>query len=183
MKKIIFTAFVFILSISVSNAKISQKNYFSIFQKYNVKDRNTVQKIINICVNKFGKNNLKVIENNNGEKILDHKNEKGFLDCTYSNILNQIKPTQGINSLKKEDLKELILENELYIDFGKGKVTYIFNNDGYEIFQNGKKIGNDGWRWTKLNQLRVFMDGKKATWRVSRDKMALAIKKNRRKKT
>ena len=50
MKKTIFTAFVFILTISVSNAKISEKDYFSIFQKYNVKDKNIVQNIINICL-------------------------------------------------------------------------------------------------------------------------------------
>ena len=62
---------------------------------------------------------------------------------------------------------------------GKGKETYIFKSDGYEKFKDGKKIGGDGWRWSKLKQLRVFMDGEKTTWRVSGDKMALSIKKGK----
>ena len=57
---------------------------------------------------------------------------------------------------------------------GNGKVTYIFNNDGYEIFKDGKKIGNDGWRFSKTKQLRVFMDGEKTTWRISKNFLALS---------
>ena len=61
MKKLFnLTLIFFVLLIVNSNAKISQKNYFAIFSKYDVKDRNTVQKIINKCVNKLGKNNIKV---------------------------------------------------------------------------------------------------------------------------
>ena len=177
--KIFYFTVIFIFITSIAEAKISQKKYFSIFQKYNVNDNNTVQRIINVCVDKFGKNNIKIETNSSGEKILNHKNEKEFLDCTYQNILQVIKPIQGINSLKQKELEKFLLDNEIYINFGKGKETYIFKSDGYEKFQDGKKIGGDGWRWSKLKQLRVFMDGEKTTWRVSNDKMALSIKKGK----
>ena len=95
------------------------------------------------------------------------------------NILQKIKPIAAINSLKSKNLEEFILNNELTFNDGKGngKVTYIFNKEGYEIFKDGKKIGNDGWRFSKTKQLRVFMDGKKTTWRISKNFLALSIKK------
>ncbi len=177
--KVFYLTVAFIFITTIAEAKISQKKYFSIFQKYNVSDNNTVQGIINTCVDKFGKNNIKIETNNSGEKIINHKNEKEFLNCTYQNILKVIRPIQGINTLKQKQLEKFLLENEIYINFGKGKETYIFKPDGYEKFKDGKKIGNDGWRWSKLKQLRVFMDGEKTTWRVSGDKMALSIKKGK----
>ena len=177
--KIFYITVAFIFITTIAEAKISQKKYFSIFQKYNVSDNNTVQGIINTCVDKFGKNNIKIETNSSGEKIINHKNEKEFLNCTYQNILQVIRPIQGINTLKQKELEKFLLENEIYINFGKGKETYIFKPDGYEKFKDGKKIGNDGWRWSKLKQLRVFMDGEKTTWRVSGDKMALSIKKGK----
>ena len=177
--RIFYLTVILIFITTLAEAKISQKKYFSIFQKYNVTDNNTVQGIINTCIDKFGKNNIKIETNNSGEKIINHKNEKGFLNCTYQNILQVIKPIQGINSLKQKQLEKFLLENEIYIYFGKGKETYIFKPDGYEKFKDGKKIGNDGWRWSKLKQLRVFMDGEKTTWRISGDKMALSIKKGK----
>ncbi len=180
MKKLFnLTLIFFVLLIVNSNAKISQKNYFAIFSKYDVKDRNTVQKIINKCVNKLGKNNIKVRTNNNGEKILEHKNEKEFLNCTYQNILQIIKPIPAVNSLNKKQLKNFILNNEITFDdgLGDGKMTYIFSENGYIKYKNGKEIGRDGWRWSKLNQLRVFMNGEKTTWRVSKELFALSIKR------
>ena len=45
--------------------------------------------------------------------------------------------------------------------------------------KKGKKVGNDGWRFSKLKQLRVFMDGEKTTWRISADKMAISIKRGK----
>jgi len=172
-----------LLSTSVANSKygtqISQKDYLSIFIKYEIKNRDIVQNIINKCINELGKENIKITTDNKGEKIINHYNKDGFLNCTYENILQKIKPIAAINSLKSKNLEEFILNNELTFNDGKGngKVTYIFNKEGYEIFKDGKKIGNDGWRFSKTKQLRVFMDGKKTTWRISRNFLALSIKK------
>ena len=73
--------FVFFLTPSIY-AKISQKDYVAIFTQYGVKDKNFIQPVINKCINELGKENLKVINTNEGN-ILDHKKEKEFLDCTY----------------------------------------------------------------------------------------------------
>ena len=87
---------------SEANAIISEKEYFSIFSKYNLKNKNTVQKIISQCVDKLGKNNIKIIRNSDGTKIIDHKKEKEFLDCTYSKVLKAIKPIAGVNVYPKK---------------------------------------------------------------------------------
>ena len=100
-----------ILFLNVAEAKISQKDYFKIFQKYNVRDNNTVQSIIDTCVDKFGKNNLKIEQNSSGQKIINHKKEKEFIECTYQNILKVIRPIQGINSLKQKEVEKFLLEN------------------------------------------------------------------------
>ncbi|MFL2886813.1 MAG: hypothetical protein ACJZ4H_02255, partial [Candidatus Pelagibacter sp.] len=189
MIRALFIIISFILfSTSIANSKygaqISQKDYFSIFNKYGIKNRDSVQNIINKCINKFGKENIRVTTNSKGEKIVNHYKLDSFLNCTYENILQKIKPIAAVNSLKSKKLEEFILNNELIFNDGKGngKVTYIFNNDGYEIFKDGKKIGNDGWRFSKTKQLRVFMDGEKTTWRISKNFLALSIK-NKSKKT
>ena len=172
-----------LFSTSIANSKygsqISQKDYLSIFIKYGIKNRDIVQNIVNKWVNELGKENIKITTDNKGEKIINHYNKEGFLNCTYENILQKIKPIAAINSLKSKNLEEFILNNELTFNDGKGngKVTYIFNKEGYEIFKDGKKIGNDGWRFSKTKQLRVFMDGKKTTWRISKNFLALSIKK------
>ena len=41
--KIFYLTVIFIFITTLAEAKISQKKYFSIFQKYNVTDNNTVQ--------------------------------------------------------------------------------------------------------------------------------------------
>ena len=87
---------------SQANAKISEKDYLSIFSKYKLKNQNTIQTIINQCVDKLGKNNIKIIRNNDGKKIIDHKKEKEFLDCTYAKILKVIRPIPGVNSYPKK---------------------------------------------------------------------------------
>ena len=144
-----------LFSTSIANSKygtqISQKDYLSIFIKYGIKNRDIVQNIINKCINELGKKNIKITTDNKGEKIINHYNKEGFLNCTYENILQKIKPIAAINSLKSKNLEEFILNNELTFNDGKGngKVTYIFNKEGYEIFKDGKKIGNDGWRFSK----------------------------------
>lgn len=102
----IFFISVIFLTSSV-NAKISQKDYVSIFTQYGVKDRNFIQPVINKCINELGKENLKVIKTNEGN-ILDHKKEKEFLDCTYSGLLNIIKPVQGLNSVPKKKIRRVL---------------------------------------------------------------------------
>ncbi len=172
-----------LFSASVTNSAILEKDYVSIFSKYEINNRDVAQNIINKCVNKFGKNNIKVTTNNKGEKVLEHQKEKEFLNCTYENILQKIKPIPAVNSLQSTQIEEFILNNELTFDdgTGNGKVTYVFNNNGYEKFKNGKKIGSDGWRFSKLKTLRVFMDGEKTTWRISKNFLALSIKKGNNK--
>ena len=64
-------------------AKISQKDYIAIFTQYGVKDKNFIQPVINKCINELGKENLKVINTNEGN-ILDHKKEKEFLDLEFN---------------------------------------------------------------------------------------------------
>ena len=95
---IIFFSLLFSLN---SNAKILEKDYIEIFTKYKIDNRDVAQKIINKCIKEYGRENIKVITNNDGAKVLDHNNEKAFLNCTYTGILKVIKPTVG-NSLKKK---------------------------------------------------------------------------------
>jgi len=183
ISKIIITIFIFINS--QANAQIFEKDYFSIFSKYKVTDKTKVQKIVNFCVDKLGKNNIKITRNNDGEVIISHKKEKEFLDCTYANILNVIKPTAAVNAYPKKKLKDFLLNNEITFDdgLGNGEVTYYFEDNGYIKLKEGKEIGTDGWRWSKLGQLRVFMNGEKTTWRFSKDLLALSIKKGTNKAT
>ena len=66
-----------------SNAKILEKDYVAIFTKYKVNNRDVVQRIINKCMKEtgrdsLGRENLTITTNNNGEKVIDHKNEKAF---------------------------------------------------------------------------------------------------------
>ena len=100
MRLINYIIFLLIFFTSSIYAKITQKDYVSIFTQYGVNDRNFIQPVINKCVNELGKENLKVIKTNEGN-ILDHKKEKEFLDCTYSGLLDIIKPIQGLNSAPK----------------------------------------------------------------------------------
>ena len=173
---------VFLLSTTVANSnygtQLLEKDYLSIFTKYKI-NNSIARNIINKCVEKFGRENLKMTKNNKGENVINHYNMKDFLNCTNENILQNIKPVIGINQLNKKKLEEVILNNELIFDDGKGngKVTYVFNVNDYKIFKDGKQIGQDGWRFSKTQQLRVFMDGKKTTWRISKNKLALSIKK------
>ena len=107
---------ILILSLLISfplsaSAKILKKDYIEIFTKYDVTERIKIQPVINKCINRFGKENLKIIKTDNGD-VLDHKNEKAFLNCTYSGILNIIKPIPGINSIPKKKLEDLILNNQ-----------------------------------------------------------------------
>ena len=102
LSKIIITILIFINS--QANAQIFEKDYFSIFSKYKITDKTKVQKIVNFCVSKLGKNNIKITRNNDGEVIIRHKKEKEFLDCTYANILKVIKPTAAVNVYPKKKL-------------------------------------------------------------------------------
>ena len=95
MKNLLITFIIFLIFFSTkSSSEILQKDYLAIFDKYKIKNRDVAQNIINICINKFGRDKIKVITNDKGQKVLDHKNEKGFLDCTYEKILIKIKTTR-----------------------------------------------------------------------------------------
>ena len=94
-----------------SNSKILEKDYVAIFTKYKVNNRDVAQRIINKCIKEYGRENIIITTNNNGEKVLDHKNEKAFLSCTYTGILKVIKPSIG-NSLKKNAVEDLLLNND-----------------------------------------------------------------------
>ena len=96
MLKFISTIFFLLILFPLnSNAKILEKDYVAIFTKYKIKNRDVVQRIINKCIKEYGRENLTVTTNNNGEKVLDHKIEKAFLSCTYTGILKVIKPSIG----------------------------------------------------------------------------------------
>ena len=97
MRFIIYIFFLlFLLSSNVS--AITKKDYVSIFSKYKITEKNKVQPVINECINKFGKKNIKIIKTKDGD-VIEHKNEKEFLYCTYSKVLNIIKPIPGLNVL------------------------------------------------------------------------------------
>ena len=175
--------FLLLLSLS-SKAKILEKDYVAIFTKYKVNNRDVVQRIINKCIKEtgrdsLGRENLTITTNNNGEKVIDHKNEKAFLSCTYTGILKVIKPSVG-NSLKKNAVEDLLLNNEISISvdgFRGASRRFVFEEKGYTRYDSLATLGTtDGWRWSKTGQLRVFMDGKKTTWRISKDLNALSIK-------
>ena len=104
MRKVLsLLLFFLILSNSTSvSAKISKKDYIAIFTKHNITERIKIQPVVNACIDKFCKENLKIIKTNNGD-VLDHKNEEEFLDCTYSKILKIIRPITGINSVPKKN--------------------------------------------------------------------------------
>ena len=185
MLKFISTIFFLLILFPLnSNAKILEKDYVAIFTKYKIKNRDVVQRIINKCIKEtgrdsLGRENLTITTNNNGEKIIDHKNEKSFLSCTYTGILKVIKPKVG-NSLKKNAVEDLLLNNEISISvdgFRGASRRFIFEVNGYTRYDSlGETKSTDGWRWSKTGQLRVFMDGKKTTWRISKDLNALSIK-------
>ena len=101
-KFLIILLFLSINIYSNVNAKILKNDYLAIFTNYNITERIKIQPIINECIKRFGKENLKIIKTNEGD-VLDHKNEEEFLDCTYSKILKIIKPITGLNSIPKKN--------------------------------------------------------------------------------
>ncbi len=184
MLKFISIIFFLLLFSLNSKAKILEKDYIAIFTKYKIDKRDVAQKIINKCIKEtgrdsLGRENLTITTNNNGEKVLDHKNEKAFLSCTYTGILKVIKPKAG-NSLKKNAVEDLLLNNEISISvdgFRGASRRFVFEEKGYTRYDSLSTLGTtNGWRWSKTGQLRVFMDGKKTTWRISKDLNALSIK-------
>ena len=97
MLKLISIIFFLLLFSLNSKAKILEKDYIAIFTNYKIDKRDVAQKIINKCIKEtgrdsLGRENLTITTNNNGEKVIDHKNEKAFLSCTYTGILKVIKP-------------------------------------------------------------------------------------------
>ena len=96
---IYFFCLFFLISLNVS-AKITKKDYFSIFSKYQVTEKKKVQQVVNDCINKFGREKLKIIKTNDGD-ILEHKNEKEFL------LNNEIKiSTDGFRNNEKKFIFE-----------------------------------------------------------------------------
>ncbi len=180
MKKYLLIILISFLSINnFAKAKIYVNDYYDIFKKYNLSDEYNFQNITSICLEQYKTNNTKIYKNDKGEEIIELENEKGFLNCTYNEILEIIKPIPLVNSLKQKQLEKFILENEITIFRGpdEEKATFVFDNDQYVKFVDNKETGRDGWRWGKVGKpLRVFINGKKTTWKVSVDRMALTIK-------
>ena len=114
-RKTLILLFFFSININSNvSAKILKNDYLAIFTSYNITERIKIQPIINECIQRFGKENLKIIKTNEGD-VLDHKNEEEFLDCTYSKILKIIRPIAGLNSIPKKKLEEFLLNNEIKI--------------------------------------------------------------------
>ena len=90
MIRTIFTIILAVLlSTTVANSNSNQlleRDYLSIFNKYKV-NNSIARNIINKCVEKFGRENLKMTKNNNGENVINHSNMNGFLNCTNKNVL------------------------------------------------------------------------------------------------
>ena len=169
----------FLLTNNFAKAKIFVNDYYDIFKKYNLSDEYNFQYISSICLEQHKTNNTKIYKNDKGQEIIELENEKGFLNCTYNEILELIKPIPVVNSLQKKQLEKFISENEITIFRGpdEEKATFVFDNDQYVKFVDNKETGRDGWRWGKIGKpLRVFINGKKTTWKVSADRMALTIK-------
>ena len=134
--------YISLLCIASSNlyADIIFRDYMSIFKKYGMTENTTIRPIIKKCMEKFGRNNFKFI----GEgmnSVLKSDFEKQFLTCTNNAILNKIKPISGITTLPKKKAEKFILNNEITFDdnSGKGKLTYVFEENGYTVFKNEKK--------------------------------------------
>ena len=180
MKKYLLIILISFLSTNnFAKAKIYVNEYYDIFKKYNLSDEYNFQNISSICLEQHKTNNTKIYKNDKGQEILELENEKGFLNCTYNEILEIIKPIPMVNSLQQKQLEKFITENEITIFRGpdKEKATFVFDNDHYVKFVDNKETGRDGWRWGKIGKpLRVFINGKKSTWKVSADRMALTIK-------
>ena len=180
MKKCLLIILISFLSINnFAKAKIYVNDYYNIFKKYNLSDEYNFQNISSICLEQYKTNNTKIYKNDKGQEIIELENEKGFLNCTYNEILEIIKPIPMVNSLQQKQLEKFIAENEITIFRGpdEEKATFIFDNDHYVKFVDNKETGRDGWRWGKIGKpLRVFINGKKSTWKVSADRMALTIK-------
>ena len=148
--------YISLLCIASSNlyADIIFRDYMSIFKKYGITENTTIKPIIAKCMNKFGRNNFKFIgEGMNG--VLKSDFEKQFLTCTNNQILNKIKPISGITTLPKKKAEEFILNNEITFDdnSGKGKLTYVFEENGYTIFKNEKKNRR---KWLEMEQYRTI---------------------------
>ena len=179
MRLALYTFFIILLFLTKSFSIIYVKDYQNIYLKYNLSDDYNFNNISSICLEKHKDNNTRVYRNDKNEEILEINDEQGFLVCTYSEILEIIKPIPVVNSLQQKPLEKFILENEITITKGlnQEKFTFVFNDKEYIQYKNNEEILRDGWRWGKIGKpLRVFMNGEKTTWKVSVDQMALTIK-------
>jgi len=73
-------------------------------------------------------------------------NTKDFLKSLTKRSLNKNETAQFINDYA------ITLQDERR----DGVVTYIFDQDSYKRYKNGKVISEDGWRFSKLGALRLF---------------------------
>ena len=60
-----------------------------------------------------------------------------------------------------------------------GEVTYIFDNENYKRYKDGKIISEDGWRFSKLGALRLFNGDIKLTWKIKIGKENLMVIKTK----
>ena len=60
-----------------------------------------------------------------------------------------------------------------------GEVTYIFDNENYKRYKDGKIISEDGWRFSKLGALRLFNGDVKLTWKIKIGKENLMVIKTK----
>ena len=178
MRLAIYTFLIIFFFSTKSFSIINVNDYQKIFLKYNLSDDYNYQNISSICLEKHKDNNTRIYRNDKNEEIIEINDEHGFLGCVYAEILEIIKPIPLVNSLQQKPLEKFILENEITITKGlnQEKFTFVFNDKEYIQYKNNEEILRDGWRWGKIGKpLRVFMNGKKTTWKVSADQMALTI--------
>jgi len=88
------------------------------------------------------------------------ENTKDFLKSLTKRSLNKNETAQFINDYA------ITLQDERR----DGVVTYIFDQDSYKRYKNGKVISEDGWRFSKLGALRLFSGDIKLTWKIKIDK-------------
>ena len=92
-----------------------------------------------------------------------------FLKSITKRSLNKSETSEFLNNYA------ITLEDER----NQGLITYIFNEQNYKRYKDGKVISEDGWRFTKLGKLRVFSGDIKLTWKFKLDKQNVIVIKTK----
>ena len=84
-------------------------------------------------------------------------------------------------SLSKSETAEFLNNYAITLEDerNQGVVTYIFDENNYKRYQDGKVISEDGWRFTNLGKLRVFSGDIKLTWKFKLDKQNVIVIKTK----